>query len=106
MSWYNENPVKMKDADAKVAIARYDDARTSSAANPLSHTFGVAMVGPFVGKRVSEEQRKKGDYPVGVRFHRALTADDEEILIGCGVTNRMIDVPGTYFYGAIVNPSK
>lgn len=106
MSWYNDNPVRIKDADAKVAIDRYDEQRTKSPANPRSYTFGIALLGPWIGQKVTAQQREQGKYPVGVRLYRALTADGEEILIGCGVTNRMDDVPNTYFYGAAVDPAK
>ena len=102
MHWYEESPESISDGVASVLIARYDEQRSKSPANPRSHTFGVAMVGPAF-KMLRCSSSKPGGV-AGVRFHRGLTHDDKEIIVVCAVTKDMKDMPGTYFIGAITDP--
>ena len=102
MHWYEESPKSISDGVASVLIKRYDEQRSKSAANPRSHTFGVAMVGPAFSRGAFGELEK--DVVCGVRLHRGLTHDDSEIILACAVTKDMKDIPGTYFIGAITSP--
>lgn len=102
MHWYEESPQSISDGVASVLIARYDEQRSKSPANPRSHTFGVAMVGPAFSRGAFGELEE--GVVCGVCFHRGLTHDDKEIIVACAVTNDLKDIPGTYFIGAITSP--
>lgn len=105
MHWYEESPQSISDGMASDLIARYDEQRSKSPANPRSYTFGMAMVGPAFNGRPAYYQRRADKKDIGgVRFHRGLTHDNEEIIVACAVTRDMEDIPGTYFIGAITSP--
>lgn len=109
MHWYDETPVSIDDDEGKVLIARYNEQRTANVANPRSHTFGVAMVGPLFRDRflsMSGDTQELLDKIGGVRIHRALTKADAEVIVVCAVDKTMADMPGTYYVGAVTSPAE
>ena len=114
MSWYHENPKKIEDGVANIAIGRYKGARTSREENPRAFVMGLAIAGPIFKKNYGDDyaffqENASGPEIFGVRFYRAIMlrkrsdgnggmVDIEfEVLIGVGVDKQMRDVPGTYF---------